>query len=150
MRSAFILLLYVVKQQETDMKNFSFRAYHKDEKIMIPNQDQGFEGDVFNWLYQGQPIEVMQGTGLNDVNGKEIFEDDIVKWDDTSNGKYWRVAIVKMNPDLRFECFDCPAIENSSAHGHSFKFGNFIYTDTQNHLHIIGNTHENPELLVDV
>ena len=114
---------------------------------MLENDTQAFEGQVFQWLAEGQNLVILEGTGLNDVNGKEIFEGDIVKWDDCSEGKYWRVAIVVTKPDLRFECFDCPEIKNSSAHGRVFKFGSFIYTDTHNHLHVIGNRFENPELL---
>lgn len=132
------------------MNNYSFRAWHKGANEMLRREQQGFEGDVFNWLHQGQSIIVMQGTGLKDKNGCEIYEGDIVKWDDMSGEKYWRVAQVKTKPSLSFECFDCPAIENSSAHGHSFAFGNFIYTDTENHLEIIGNIFENPELLPEI
>ncbi len=90
---------------------------------------------------------VGQYTGLKDSKYQEIYEGDVVKWDDQSDGKYWRVAIVKIDPDLYFHCFDCPQISNSSSHGHKFHYGNFIYKDTENHLEIIGNIHESPELL---
>ena len=100
----------------------------------------------------GIPVTVIaetigQYTGLKDKNGKKIFDGDIIKWDDDSNGKYWRVAVVKISPDLQFECFDCPLIKNSSAHGHVFHFGNFIYQDTEKWIEIIGNLNDNPELL---
>ncbi len=124
-----------------------FKAWSKDVGRMLVNCSQAFEGQVFQWVSEGQNLEILQGTGLNDVDGNEIFEGDIVKWDDCSEGRYWRVAHVRVKPSLSFKCFDCPEIANSSAHGYTFKFGNFIYTDTQNHLHIIGNRFENPELL---
>ena len=93
-----------------------------------------------------EPV-LMQYTGLKDKNSTEIYEGDIVKWDDMSDGKYWRVATVHISPDLYFKCFDCPAINNSTAHGHAFHYGNFIYTDTHNHLEVIGNIYQHPELL---
>lgn len=57
---------------------FSFRAWHKGESEMIPNCNQGYEGDVFNWVNEGQLVVVMQGTGLLDNTGNEIYEGDIV------------------------------------------------------------------------
>ena len=127
--------------------NYSFRAWHITHEEMLNRNSQQHEGQVFKWLHEGQPLSIMQGTGLLDIHGVEIYENDIVKWDDRSDGKYWRVAIVKTKPSLSFEAFNCPLIENSSSHGHRYSYGNFAYQDTHNHLEIIGNIFENEELL---
>lgn len=83
---------------------------------------------------------VMQYTGLKDKSGKEIYEGDIVKWDDRSNGKYWRIA------DVRWERHQWSFYDHVSKH--LFRIGNFMYVDsTEEDLEIIGNIHENPELL---
>ena len=116
------------------------------ESVHTINDGNDFEHEE----YIERPQVLMQYTGLKDAIGVEIYEGDIVRWDDMSKGKYWRVAIVGMSPGfggLGFKCFDCPSIKNSSAHGHVFKYGNFAYQDTENHLTIIGNIHQNPELL---
>lgn len=87
------------------------------------------------------PETVGQCTGLKDKNGKLIFEDDIVIWDDSSNkdGTSVRTAKVCINPDIYFEIL--PQSKTCRS-GKQFHYGNFIYTDTENHLEIIGNIHE--------
>lgn len=97
------------------------------------------------------PQTVGQYTGLKDKNGKEIYEGDVVIWNDGRgetelNPKHgWiRKAVVKIDPSLNFELTkDTP----SGSPFHKFHFGNFIYTDTENHLKIIGNIYENPDLI---
>lgn len=148
----------------TTKSNFpKFRAWHIANKTMhevlkmdfeinsiyIGNQDKGFyQDDIF------EPISefiLMQSTGLKDKNGIEIFEGDIVIWNDGGGEtelnpeKGWiRKAVVHIKPDLYFKLTtDTP----SGRPTHGFHYGNFIYTDTEKHLKIMGNIHAHLELL---
>ena len=84
---------------------------------------------------------IMQYTGLKDINGREIYEGDIVIWGHIE-GWYKevpvRIAIVEFNPDIQFNCINLKR---------TFLFGQFAYQDTHNALEVIGNIYENPELL---
>lgn len=93
----------------------------------------------------------LQYINCKDINWVEIYDGDIVKRDDESNWKYRRFAVVKINPDIQFDCKDIwPVnwIKNSS--DNLFRYGNFSYKDTHNHLEIIWNIYQNPELLSDI
>lgn len=54
---------------------FRFRAWHSGANIMLLEYSIG---DVLRWHQEGQPVTIMQSTGLCDSAGTELFDDDVV------------------------------------------------------------------------
>ena len=121
------------------MREIKFRAWDKKEKRFINFEgkpiieDMDSEGLIFfpddNQLphrgMHNKEFILMQFTGLKDKNGKEIYESDIIFWEDKPSYKY--------NSEIKFEdgCFlpICNLIRQKIS------------------FEVIGNIHENPELL---
>lgn len=117
------------------MREIEFRAWDKYENRMYSNVESGIYQDPdeilpFHKILEFASYEVMQYTGLHDKNGQKIFEGDIfimgdrnikhiVEWHDSG-------FMGKQNRTL----------------------GSYVgLTYWNDRIEIIGNIHENPELL---
>lgn len=116
------------------MKEIKFRAFHKPSKKMFDVTNIDFRHKfVFSFeeiigyskhpyfdyvCYPLKDCELMQYTGLKDVEGKEIYEGDIIKninhnlitkvcWDDQYSGyslvnKNFVVSLLDYNPSIYY------------------------------------------------
>jgi len=119
------------------MREIKFRAYHIEQKKMINIENLlSFSNDGDIWINENKqmPLNVfsgwaskdfklMQYTGLKDKNGVEIYEGDIVAFD--NNGFNDKGVVIYDGP--------CFIVEG------------FFLID--NSLKVIGNIYEKPELL---
>jgi hypothetical protein len=126
-----------------------FRAWHKTWEEMGKVKRIRFDdnGNVSTVLFKGKDfgsntkideIELMQSTGLFDNNGKEIFEGDIVQFEDyyiETDLPYINKGIVEWSQG-GFTITDRASVEMEDLID-----GEFL------DVIIIGNIYENPELL---
>ena len=91
-----------------------------------------------------QPETVGQYTGVVDPNGKQIFEGDIVGHTDSSTGKTSVFGVVRWS---REGCFyiNTDSIYNYNTENSGANIGYMM--PSHRSLTIIGNIHDNPELL---
>jgi len=131
-------------------REIKFRAFVKKLKWMLPVENINFavktvevdltsgNGDYSE--YDFDEIELIQFTGLKDKNGKEIYEGDIVKnlyvspLDNKEKSHIWVVEYETGMYWLRHI--------NKMKHYDSSLFLKFT------RIEVVGNVHENPELLV--
>ena len=115
------------------MREIKFRAWHKgseDSRGRVAVEPQmlhdEWPGECLLYAHQRQPVELMQYTGLKDKNGWEIWEGDILSWNSPHVTGTWTVEATMggWNP-----------------------FINTGTTDRPDRYVVIGNIHENPELL---
>lgn len=104
-------------------RKIAFRAWDKKNKIMNKLQPKELEN-----------IILMQYTGLQDKNGKEIYEGDVVKWFSNRVEK----AIVQFSNGIFQLKIQEP--ENDDY------YMDILYNWT-NTIEVIGSIYENPELL---
>lgn len=91
--------------------------YHRIDEVLIKSFYNGF-------VFAVDPATVGQCTGMKDENGERIFEGDIVRWDAREFGSEYYEQV-------RWDYELLSLREN----------------DWPEHCEIIGNIHDNPELL---
>lgn len=128
-------------------REIKFRAWRGNKMVQV---DQITMGEN-TWICNGgigisipfQPsIPLMQYTGLKDKNGKEIYEGDIVKTDFKQDGSHESIQVIEFYEGAfgsrnKDDHFRIPALFS----GRSTEGMN------TNYYEIIGNIHQNPELL---
>lgn len=94
------------------------------------------------------PETIGQFTGLTDTNGKKVFEGDILKFTDT-NANYEWIGIVEFgNPNAEYNWgFQLVYISGTKANIDILMW--FDMEESGAFCEVIGNIHDNPELLGD-
>lgn len=134
------------------MRTIKFRAWHKFANQMLTSS---YQSDVLRWEEEGQPVIIMQFTGLHDKNGKEVYEGDYVKW--TFGGYYWEAIIQtvpnnKSNTLYAIETYhNCTLNEDETTYtferSDSRKGSRNDIEYLSTNIEVLGNIYENPELL---
>ena len=161
------------------MRTVKFRAWDKEKNVMWYDETKNLyngklhksygqnlmitmDGElrICQWYDTGVSMlsfgdwELMQFTGLQDKNGKDIYEGDIIQWKKSEQGKqksfYLQIKrVVFHNGSFGFQEWhtdeDGKLKEKLSYHSAHYTTPD-IY-EIEFDLEVIGNIHENPELL---
>ena len=131
-------------------KEIKFRAWLKEEEKMVNVETIDFSEKSIQYLEKNEiidayllrttfleDIDLMQYTGINDKNGVEIYEGDILKYKFLYDRRFKHVSLVKF-------------MEIEASFGIKDIYGNEIplYRITaNNYFEVIGNIYENKNLL---
>jgi uncharacterized phage protein (TIGR01671 family) len=145
-------------ESEGIMREIKFRAWDKEEKRMVGNVERAYDGmseDCKNGEYYGfiscfddflleEQFEVMQYTGLKDKNGKEIYEGDIVKFEDWFSDAKFTALIEFGNPNGTYTW----GWQLHHISGNKPNMDILLWIDMDGAgAEVIGNIYENPELV---
>lgn len=106
------------------MREIKFRAWDNKNKEML--EDGLVALDSFNndnW-FDGEDLEYMQYTGLKDKNGKEIYEGDVIKWEQIKQDHI---------QEIKWDYQELAAMQ--------------MGTEIFKNIEVVGNIYENPKLI---
>ena len=120
------------------MREIKFRAWDKEEQEML-DWDKFFNLDIAQ-VFESKGswgVYPMQYTGAKDLNNTEIYEDDIIVWaEETNHGISLFKAVVVWSED---------ALEYIALN--ELGWSMCLYEIIEKNGYIVGNVHENSELL---
>ena len=125
--------IYRVCELHTDNEYLTVQICDNDNTVVFDKDKK-----INPTLFSKNEIELMQSIGMVDMNGKEIFEGDFLKDDETGD-----ILNVQWREDGA--CFGVSINENSQDYDWR-DFGELDMYDLEN-LEIIGNIYERLELL---
>ena len=120
---------------------YKFRAWHWGVNEMLLPEEQEYAGKVFTWAAQGQPLEIMQWTGLKDKNGVEVYAGDLIE---SERGRVCKVVRQKYIAAFDTEFVRDGARDYDPEINYTYGFWPSLW---HRHIQVIGNTFENPELM---
>ena len=123
------------------------KAFIKDENKVVDVKELSFKYDEvvyetgrYTEVRRFRDVELMQSTGLKDKNGIEIYKGYIVEFKYPYDKRIKTKGVIVWNDNKA--CFGITMKETTEQYE--------LYRITaENYLTVIGNVHQNPELLED-
>ncbi|MBT0825268.1 hypothetical protein KJQ78_08390 [Campylobacter lari] len=129
---------------------YSIKKYQNENEVFLP-----FSTDLreygFNEIFKNEiqipsdRVEVELWTGFYDKNGKKIYENDILK--NEVFDEYYLVSWNETSKMLRVYTYDTNAQGKLYKKENAVDISFFKTIPSNKYMEVIGNIHENPELL---